>query len=290
MGPICGNGSRHLFPEIGGLGSEIVLDVSAEVGEGREAEQVADFGKGACAVAQQSADVERGIARNPIVGRQSAHLFRHFAEIFGCDAEFVGVISYLAILSEIASFQQVDKLLHQLLVLCGNLIEAIQFSVEVEEVEYHRLHGIDEYVAEKVVLRLREALPDDGEVVDAAFLLFLREAHDGIVEQRQMPLHAIVALRCCHLKELQRGRYHVHVEVLAFPEMFYHVAPTGDNHTVALTEAEGLVVVGKRAISFMTIGMTQIVGEFCVTDVLERVVYDDMLYGIHLPNNANSPL
>jgi len=260
------------------------------VGEGREAEQVADFGKGACAVAQQSADVECGIARNPIVGRQSAHLFRHFAEIFGGDAEFVGVISYLAILSEIASFQQVDKLLHQLLVLCGNLIEAIQFCVEVEEVEYHRLHGIDEYVAEKVVLRLREALPDDGEVVDAAFLLFFREAHDGIVEQRQMSLHAIVALRCCYLQELQRGRYHVHAEVLAFLEILYHVAPTGDNHTVALTEAEGLVVVGKRAISFMTIGMAQIVGEFCVADVLECIVYDDMLYGIHLPNNANSPL
>ena len=67
--------SRILFPEIAGLGAEVVLHISAEVPWRRKAEHVGDIGERQAAVAQAAADVERCVARDPVVGGQAAHLF-----------------------------------------------------------------------------------------------------------------------------------------------------------------------------------------------------------------------
>ena len=88
------------------------------MGGGGKAEHVGDVGKRQAAVAQQAADVERGVARNPIRCWQTAHLLADLREILGRDAELVGIVTDVAVPAVIATLQQADELLHQLVLLC----------------------------------------------------------------------------------------------------------------------------------------------------------------------------
>ena len=56
------------MPEVAGRGSKVFLDVADKIAQGGEAEKVADLLKGKVSLAEQSADVEGSVARNPVDG------------------------------------------------------------------------------------------------------------------------------------------------------------------------------------------------------------------------------
>jgi len=239
-------------------------------------EAVADFGQGETLVAEQTADFQGRVARNPVVGGEAAHLLRHFGEVFRRDAELVGIIGNLAVIEECAVFQKGEEAVHDVVVLCGDLLAAaVKLHVEVEEVDDHALDGVNHGLAVEVMAG--EGMPplDVVEVEHAHLLLLGVEAHDGVDEQRQMSLRAIIALRCADLDELLRNIHHINHEIKALHYILHQVAPRKDE-AVARLEAERLVVEGEGAVSISTKGMCQVAGIPLVGDVGQGAFDDDV--------------
>ena len=90
------------FPEIHRVRAQVFLHEAGEIRQGGEVELVGDVGQGETFVAEQAADFQCGIARNPIVGREAAYLFCHFGEVFRGDKEFVGIVADFTVCVEIA--------------------------------------------------------------------------------------------------------------------------------------------------------------------------------------------
>ena len=103
------------------VGAKVFLHIAGEIRRRREIEPVADFGEREAPVAEQTADFQCGIARNPVVGREATHLLRHFGEVFRRDAELVGIIGDLAVLEKRAAFQKGEEAVHDVVVLCGDI-------------------------------------------------------------------------------------------------------------------------------------------------------------------------
>ena len=234
-------------PQVAGLCAEVVLDITAEVCLRREAEAVGDVGEGEATVAQEATDVERRVARNPVGSRQSAHFLRDLGKVLRRDAKLVGIVGDVAVAAVVATLQQLDELAHQLVVLRRKAVEAVELGMEIKEIQYHRLYGIDEHLTVEVVLRRGKAAADGLEVLRTLPLLSLVQPHDGVVEQSQVALHAVVRLRRSHLDELLRDVDDAHAEVVALAQVLHQVAPPGDDHAVALLQAEHLAVVCKGA-------------------------------------------
>ena len=247
----------------------------------REAEHVSDVGERERAVAQAAADVQGSIARDPVVGWQTARTLRNLAQVLRRDTQFVGIVANLAVLAEVAVLEHLDELFHQLVLLRRDAVHAIERGMEVEEIENHRLDGRDEDVAVELVLGLRQTLTDDGEVVGAHVLLLGRQAHDGVLEQRQVAPHAIVALRRAHLDELLRDIDDVYHKVIAGLSAAEQVAAAGNDHAVAGLQRELAVVVRQLALAAVAVGMAQIAGQQRVGHPVQRVVEDDVLYKFH---------
>ena len=106
--------SAVLFAEGGGRCAQILLDVAAQIGRRGETEHVSNLIQCQRLVAQQAADVKRCVTDNPIVGGKAAHLLGHFGQVLGRDAQLVGIVSDLAVLTVIATLQHFQKTLHQL--------------------------------------------------------------------------------------------------------------------------------------------------------------------------------
>ena len=245
------------LPEIHRIRAQVFLHEACEIRRRGEVELVADFGQGEALVAEQAADSQCGVARNPVVGGEAAHLLRHFGEIFRRDAELVGIVAYLAVSVEVAVLQQSKKAVHDLGGLRRDLVVAVEFNVEVEEVDNHALDGVDHRLAVEVVVREREPPLDVVEVEGAHLLLLGVEPHDGIVEQGQMTFHAIVALWRTHLDKLLRDINGIDFKIMALHDIPRQIA-AGENQAVARLEAKCLVVEIKIAVPLAAIGVAQI--------------------------------
>lgn len=246
----------------------------------REAEHVADVGERERAVAQAAADVQGSVARDPVVGGQAAGTLRHLAQVLRRDTQFVGIVSNLAVLAEVAVLEHLDELFHQLVLLRRDAVHAIERGVEVEEIENHRLDGRDEDVAVELMLGLRQALTNDGEVIGTHALLLGRQTHDGVLEQRQVAPHAIVALWRAHLDKLLRDIDDLDCEVVAGLAA-EQVAAAGNDHAVAGLQRELAVVIRQPAMAAVAVGMAQIAGQQRVGHPVQGVVEDDVLYKFH---------
>ena len=51
-------------------------------------------------------DVKHRVAVNPVVGRKTAYLLAHFRQIFRGDAKLVSIVTNIAVLTEVFTFQQ----------------------------------------------------------------------------------------------------------------------------------------------------------------------------------------
>ena len=138
--------------------------------------------------------------------------------------------------------------------------------MEVEEVENHCLHSIDEHIAVEVVLWLTEPLDDDGKVVGTLLLLYRREPHDGVLEERQVSSRAVVALRGGYLNEFLCDVNDIHLEVATLHKVGQQFATAGNDETVARLETKRLVVVVEGAMPLMAVGMAQIATELPIAD------------------------
>ena len=268
------------FPKIHRIRAQVFLYETGEIRQGGEVELVADFGQGEAFVAKQAADFQSSVARNPVVGGEAAYLLRHFGEVFRCDTKLVGIVADFAVRIEIAMFQKGEKTVHDLGVLRSDLVVAVKIHMEIEEVDNHTLYGINHRLTMEVVVCERQPLLDVVEVECAHLLLLGGEPHDGVVEQGQMPLHAVVALRRTHLDELLRDIDGIDFKILALHDASRHIA-AGENQAVVRLEAKCLVVELKIAMPLATIGVAQVARKPLVAEVDQGVFYDNVGAGVH---------
>ena len=268
------------FPEIHRVRAQVFLHEAGEIRQGGEVELVGDVGQGKTFVAEQTANFQCGVTRNPVVGGEAAHLLRHFGEVFRRDAELVGIVADFAVGIEVATLQQSEKAVHDLGGLRRDLVVAVEFNVEVEEVDNHALDGVDHRLAVEVVVREGQPLLDVVEVERAHLLLLGGEPHDGVVEQGQMPLHAVVALRRTHLDELLRDIDGIDFKILALHDASRHIA-AGENQAVVRLEAKCLVVELKIAMPLATIGVAQVARKPLVAEVDQSVFDDNVWADVH---------
>ena len=102
-----------LFAVLGGVEAEGTEDVAAEIGRRREVEHVRDLDKGQGLVPQQTGYVERGVTVDPVVGRISADRLRDLRQVFGRNAQGVGIIRHLAVITVVAVLQHIQETVHQ---------------------------------------------------------------------------------------------------------------------------------------------------------------------------------
>ena len=152
------------------------------------------------------------------------------------------------------------------------------------EVDDHTLHGIHQCIVAEMMVGLLQPSFHSLEIQTAYLLLHRGQLHDGILKQKELAAHAVVALGRAEFYELLRHIDDIHAEFLAFLQVHHQVPPTGNNHAVASLEAELLSVALKSTIPIVTIGMTKIVGEQRLTDSFQCIVYNYMLYGLHNNN------
>ena len=192
---------RWSLPQGAWRGAEVFLHVADKIVGGGETVVVRYFVDSEGSVAQRAADVEGRVARDPVHCRLSAHLAAHLAQVFWRDAQRVGIPRHVAVLHKLASVEQRHKMLHQKCLLVGDVPLAVEFHVEVKEVDDHTLHGVEHRVAVEIVLRQGQAAAYVVEVQRADLLLLCGEVHHRVLEQRQVAAHTVVALRRCHFGE-----------------------------------------------------------------------------------------
>lgn len=243
-------------------------------------EDVGDLDEGEGLVAQQARYVERGVAVYPVVGGISAHLLRYLGEVFGSDAEGVGIICHLAVDAVVAVLEHAQKAAHERCVLRRYRGLAVEDQMEVEEVEDGRLDGVDEELSPEGVGGLAEAVFDPTEVALADEALVRVEIHHGVEEERQLSLDAVVGLGCAQLDERGCDVEHLHLEVGRWLDALHELA-LADYHQVALREAEVAPVEGERAVSGGADGVGEVVAAGLGAKSCEGILDDDFACVFH---------
>ena len=167
------------------------------------------------------------------------------------------------------------------MLLGGDFVCWIQLGMEVEEIDDHTLHGIHQRIVAEMMIGLLQPSFHGLEIQSAYLLLLGRQLHDGVLKQKELAAHAVVALGRAELDELLRHIDNIHAEILALRQVHHQIATTDYNQAVASLKAERLPVALERAIPFVAIGMAKVVGKLWLTDSLQRVVYDNMLNRFH---------
>ena len=167
------------------------------------------------------------------------------------------------------------------MLLGGDFVGRVQLGMEVEEVDNHTLYGIHQCIVAEMMVGLLQPSLHGLEILAAYLLLIGLQLHDGVLKQKELSAHAIVALGCGHLNELLRYIDDIHTEILALLQVHHQVPTASYNQAVASLETECLSIALERAISIVAIGVAEIVGKLCLTDSLQCVVYDYMLNRFH---------
>ena len=110
--------------------------------------------------------------------------------------------------------------------------------MKVEKNYNHALHGIRQRIVPEMVVGLLQPSLHGLEVHSARILLLGLQLHDGVLEQKELAAHAVVALGGGHLDELLRHINDIYTEVGALLQVRHQIAPTGYNQAVACLETE----------------------------------------------------
>lgn len=215
--------------------------VSAEISRGGETEHIGDLHERKGLVPEQARDVERRVTIDPEVGWITAHRLRYLREILRGDAELVGIPSHFPMLAILAIFEKREKAVHDGGILGGDVLLLIERGMEVEEVDDERLHDVDHQVVVEVMGGLLDA---SLEVVEIALALGVhprREVHDGVEEEGELSLRAIIVLWRTEGDERRGDIHHDDVEVVLMVYPLYQLA-LAHNHEVALLHLKFLPI------------------------------------------------
>lgn len=157
---------------------------------------------------------------------------------------------------------------------------AVILGVKIEEVNNHPLDGVNHRLAVEMVVGEGITAFDIVEIEHTHLLLLGVEPHDGVVEQGQMPLHAIVALWGTDLDKLLRHIHHIDHEIRALFDMAHCIA-TGQNKTIAYLETERLIIKNEGAVTLSAKSMGEIARITLIGDVGQRVLNDDVGAVVH---------
>ena len=75
-----------------------------------------------------------------------------------------------------------------------DLVCRIQLGMEVEEVDNHTLHGIHQRIVAEMMIGLLQPSLHGIEIQPAYLLLLGLQLHDGVLKQKELAAHAVVAL------------------------------------------------------------------------------------------------
>ena len=95
-------------------------------------------------------------------------------------------------------------------------------------------------------------------VLDTPLLLTWSEIHYRVVEQREVSLHSVIALRRTHFDKLLSDVDYAYFEIIALEQFFCQVASSRNNHTVASIEAIVIVIKLEGCIALIAVGMADI--------------------------------
>ena len=262
---------------VGGVEAEVAGDVVAEIGGRGETQHVGDGNERKRLVAQKARNLQRGITVDPEIGGITAHFLRDFGQVFGGDTELVGIPRNLTVRAELTVLQQGQKTVHNRGILRRDVVFLVKGGMEIEEIQDKRLHGVDHQVAVETVLRLRKAQAECLEIAIAQTVLLLREVHDGVEEQCQLPLGAVVGLGCGEINESRRDIHHHHAEAGIGFNPVYQLA-LADDEQVALGERLFFAIEDETATAAYTEGVPQIILVADGSEFVEGVGDDD---GVH---------
>lgn len=130
--------------DLRGGDAEVLADVTAQISRGREIETESDVGESQGAVVQKAGYFHRSIAVDPIRRATAADGFAGLGEIFGRDAEAVGIIRDVAVRAVLAALQHLNKTVHEVRVRVAQVVLlVVDLRVEIKEINDHALHGIE---------------------------------------------------------------------------------------------------------------------------------------------------
>jgi len=262
---------------VGGVETEVAGDVVAEIGGRGEAQHIGDGDERQGLVAQKARNLQRGITVDPEIGGITAHFLRDLGQVLGGYTEPVGVPRNLTVRAELTVLQQRQKTVHNRSILRGDVVLLIEAGMEIEEIQNERLHGIDHQVAVETMLRLRKALAECLEITVTQAILLLREVHDRVEEQRQLPLGAVVGLGRGEVDKSRRDIHHYHAETGIGLNLVNQLA-LADDEQVALGERLFFAVEDETATAAYTKGVPEIVFILSGAKSAEGVGDDD---GVH---------
>ena len=249
----------------------------AEIGGRREAQHIGDGDKRQGLVAQETRNLQRGITVNPEIGGITAHILRNLGQVLGGYAEPVGVPCDFTVRAELAILQQRQKTVHNRSVLRGDVVLLIEAGMEIEEIQDERLHGVDHQVAVETMLRLRKAQAECLEIAVTQAVLLLREVHNGIEKQCQLPLGAIVGLGCREIDKSRRD-IHCHYTKAGIRLNLVNQFSLANDEQVALGERLLFAVEYETATAVYTEGVPEIVLILSGAESAEGVCDDDRVH------------
>ena len=150
------------------------------MGGRREVEHVGDIGQREALVFQQMHQFDGGIAVDPRVGRETAHLLADFREVLRRDAEFVGIITHFAVLAIVATLQHPDEAVHHLSHLCRDVSITLDAGMTLKEIDEQLLQGRHHFVAVEESVRMLHTIEDILETTTANLAFGFRQPHDRI--------------------------------------------------------------------------------------------------------------
>ena len=210
------------------------------------------------AVAQKAGDLDRGIAVDPIRCSAAADGFAGLGEVFGRDAEFVGIIGDVTVRAVIAALQHLNETVHEVRVRMTQVVLLIvDLRVEIKEINDHALHGIERQIQVEPVRDLGATCAHVLHILFAALLLPRIEVHDRIVEEHHVSARTVVTERHRHLDKLRRDIDSDGPEVRTCTGYLRRLAPL-HNDTVTSLQWELRAVEQQRCRALQTQRMRQI--------------------------------
>lgn len=178
----------------------------------------------------------------------------------------------------VATLKDGQKAVHERGILRREGLLVVKKSgMEIEEVDDHGLHGIEQGVAMKLVVADGETATDIVEVQCAHLLLHSIEMHYGIVKEGYASARAVVALRHGEEDELRSDINHIDMKTGIFPHITHKIAKP---HYQAIAGRHGVAssIEHKGGTALMTIGMAHTIVLCHVIDVRQGIVECHITY------------
>lgn len=261
----------------GGVETEVVGDVVAEIGGRGETQHIGYSDKRQGLVAQETRNLQRRITVNPKIGGIAAYFLGDFGQVLGGYTELVGIPRNLAVRAELAVLQERQKAVHNRSVLRGDVVLPVERSMEIEELQDKRLHRANEHFAIEMVLGVGKAYAEHLKIVVAAVVLLFRKVHNGVEKQRQLPLCTIVGLRGTEIDKSRCGIDNHNTELLIGLYLVHQFAFAHDEQ-VPFGHSLFFTIEDKAATAADTEGVPEIVFILGGAESAESVGDDD---GVH---------